>query len=615
MARAALILDRESYPLGSFLQFRLTGAIEATECTVSIYRLGETRPVFHKPLNLKGNGASFSPLWEIPPDAPAGRYQVRLVISGAFPPLAASFALFRSEITIDEFKAGQRFYTAGDPISFELTVTNHTDVARKHLRISVGEAQYPWIRSAHGSRESESFVFSDTIDLAAGETRMLRIAGQARCAAEGTTVQYTAIVESSRSGLIAAFRSTPPVFVRSAEQEVGPVYPPAYIHSELSQVRTGGYRQFYNEPFHAGTFNLAHTSFRANEPNPVGFHLAPERAGLRLFVELHTQSGELIDRTEADTASDTAHAVLRFGAPGLYTLTAQFANSEGDPLTVQSIQVSANTLPCSLAVICAHPDDEFLHPAAIRAAVENGVPVHIIYLTCGDAGGSDRFFGADYTPAEAIEFGHIRMAEARAAATHLGIPASHLHFLGLPDGFLETIRSEANGFTPVFSPLLGSDHAPYRDLVQPNLKYQKHAVLETLANLLSAVAADVIYTSHPDERHADHKAAAWFTIEALQNLLATRQLTGRPALRTDQFYGASSDEPAPFTCRVHEFYASGESMARVQEAYWFYQSQGGNHARGHVLSYADLPRVEYHQEILDWAEAVESGDLPLPAAV
>ena len=41
-------------------------------------------------------------------------------------------------------------------------------------------------------------------------------------------------------------------------------------------------------------------------------------------------------------------------------------------------------------------------------------------------------------------------------------------------------------------------------------------------------------------------------------------------------------------------------MARIQEAYWYYQTQGGNHALGHVLSYADLPRVEHHQEIINW---------------
>lgn len=186
----------------------------------------------------------------------------------------------------------------------------------------------------------------------------------------------------------------------------------------------------------------------------------------------------------------------------------------------------------------------------------------------------------DYSPAEAIEFGHIRIAEARAAANHLGVPATHLHFLGLPDGFLEAIRTEEEGLQPVFTPLLGTDRSPYREVVKPNLPFQKRAVLNALTGLLAEIDPDTVYTSHPDERHGDHKAAGWFTIEALKTLLAAGRLTSVPSLRTDQFYGAAQAAPAPFLYRSHEFYSSGEAMARVQEAYWFYQSQGGNHARG-----------------------------------
>src|SRR5205823_8735832 len=127
----------------------------------------------------------------------------------------------------------------------------------------------------------------------------------------------------------------------------------------------------------------------------------------------------------------------------------------------------------------AHPDDEFLHPAAIRAAIENSIPVHLIFLTNGDAGGTDRFFGPGYTPAEAIEFGHIRMAEARAAARHLGVPEANLHFLGLPDGFLEAIRN-TEAPNAVFAPLLGTENSPYCGLHEPNLPFQKQGVLKAL---------------------------------------------------------------------------------------------------------------------------------------
>ena len=615
MAPLKLVLDRESYPLGSFLKFRLIGEA-AGDCTASIYRLGENRPFFHKLFDLNAHPSTFQELWRIPLEVPTGRYLVRLVISNALPPLEAAFSLFRREITIDEFHAGQRFYSAGDPISFDLKVTNHTDAPRRNLQVSVGEAQYPWIRAALGEPEAGSFVFSEAIDLAPGETRSLTVHGQTQCGQHSGTVQYTATVQSAASAQIAAFRSTPPVFIRGLEQEQRPLYPPSYIHSDLSQVRTGGYRQFYNEPLASGaasgSFDLAHTTFRANLPNQIDLNVPADRPDARILVELRSKEGAFVDEAQAHRHQDRFRAVLRFGNPGLYTLRAHLLAPGGEPIRTESIQVSANDLPRSLAIVCAHPDDEFLHPAAIRAAVENGIPVDIIYLTCGDAGGSDRFFGTDYTPAEAIEFGHIRMAEARAAAAHLGIPASRLHFLGLPDGFVETIRQETAGHSPVFSPLLGSDHVPYRDTVAPNLRYQRQAVLQTLANLLAAIQPEVIYTSHPDERHADHKAAALFTIEAVESLVAARRLSRVPIVRADRFYGASAAEPEPFEYQSHEFYASGESMARVQEAYWYYQSQGGNHARGHVLSYADLPRIEYHQEILGLAERRR---LPLPAAV
>jgi hypothetical protein len=120
--------------------------------------------------------------------------------------------------------------------------------------------------------------------------------------------------------------------------------------------------------------------------------------------------------------------------------------------------------------------------------------------------------------------------------------------------------------------------------------------------------------SHPDERHTDHRAAALLTIDALRRLLAAGRLTSVPTIRADQFYGASNGVPTPFLYRTHEFFSSGETMARVQEAYWYYQTQGGNHARGHVLSYDDLPRIEHHQEILNWAgKAIDDARLDLRA--
>ncbi|MFL6464897.1 MAG: PIG-L family deacetylase [Bryobacteraceae bacterium] len=617
-AQLKAVLDNSSFKVDATVKLRFSVEPNASvdeailsqfDVQASIYRIGSSRPILDVSVAAERLHAGFQPLWRIPRKAATGRYSVILRIrhreSGRLVATAdeLSFAVWKSELRIDSFGADRRFYSPGDPISFQLKLVNEGDAALRNLRVEVGEWQYPWIASAKDSSSSPVVFSSGDIELQPGESTTVTITGVANGGVKGNSVQYTASVRCGHSSEIIAFRSTPSLFLRGPGEAGKPIYPASYIHSDLSQVRTDGYRDFYHHEPAGRIFALARTSFKSGEVNEIVFKSLTELATAPVSVELRSEAGAFVDSTTASLDGRTGRALLRFGTPGLYRITVASLQENGQVQASESVQVSANILPKSLVIIGAHPDDEFLHPAAIRAAVENSVPVHIIFLTSGDAGGSDRFFGVEYSPAEAIEFGHIRMAEARAAALHLGIPESNLHFLGLPDGFLETIRTQENTQGPIFSPLLGTDHSPYHGTAQPNLPFQRYAVLKALAGLLARIGPDTVYTSHPDERHADHKAAGWFTIEALKLLLRSRRLTSVPALRTDQFYGASDHSPAPFSYQPHQFFASGEAMARVQEAYWFYQTQGGNHARGHVLDYLRLPRIEYHQEIADWAVA------------
>jgi LmbE family N-acetylglucosaminyl deacetylase len=615
-AQLKAVLDNSSFKAGFPVRLRLSAepnitvdeaALSQFDAQASVYRLGNSRPVSETAFSVQSLRAGFQPLWRIPPRAATGRYSVVLRIrhreSGRIVSILdeLSFAVWRAKLRIDNFGAERRFYFPSDPIVFQLTLVNEGNTTLKDLRVDIGEWQYPWISSARNSSATQAIFSSGPILLRGGESKVVTVRGIANCHASRSSVQYTATVRSHPSQEIIAFRSTPPIFLRYPEEAGRPIYPASYMHSDLSQVRTDGYRDFYHQEQAGRTLVFPRTSFRAGEVNEIVFRLSTELTATQAEVELRRETGEFLQRATVTLHTPESRAFLRFGAPGLYRITVRPLRGDGQILDSESVQVSANILPKSLVIIGAHPDDEFLHPAAIRAAVENSVPVHIIFLTSGDAGGSDRFFGVDYSPAEAIEFGHIRMAEAQAAALHLGIPEKNLHFLGLPDGFLEAIRTQERGHHPIFSPLLGTDHSPYAGTVEPNLPFQRYAVLNTLAGLLARIKPDTVYTSHPDERHADHKAAGWFTVEALRLLLRSRRLTTVPSLRTDQFYGASDEPPAPFRYEPHQFFASGEAMARVQEAYWFYQTQGGNHARGHVLDYLHLPRIEYHQEILHWA--------------
>ena len=78
--------------------------------------------------------------------------------------------------------------------------------------------------------------------------------------------------------------------------------------------------------------------------------------------------------------------------------------------------------------IFAHPDDEGFGPSgSLIHAVNEGVEVHLVLLTPGDAGSN-----LDNYPV----LGDVRLNEWRQSAKIMGIPQQNLHFLGYKDGTL-----------------------------------------------------------------------------------------------------------------------------------------------------------------------------------
>jgi hypothetical protein len=74
-----------------------------------------------------------------------------------------------------------------------------------------------------------------------------------------------------------------------------------------------------------------------------------------------------------------------------------------------------NTLPKSILIFCAHEDDDTAHPDIIRAAVENDIPLHVVYFTSGDVGGCDRYYMHSCDPERAMDFEEVRMNEVPAS--------------------------------------------------------------------------------------------------------------------------------------------------------------------------------------------------------
>ena len=220
---------------------------------------------------------------------------------------------------------------------------------------------------------------------------------------------------------------------------------------------------------------------------------------------------------------------------GLYRARIEIAESSGQVLATNELELGVNPLPQSVLIFCAHEDDDGSQMGFIRALVENEVPLHVVYFTSGDAGACDRYYEHYCRPAEALNFGALRMDEARAALGHLGVLRENIIFLGLPDGGSGKIWYEhIEASTPYLSIQLASDHAPYEGLFRPNLPFARQSVVDTTAELIRKFQPEVIFTVHPKaEGHIDHIVNNYFVVKALQKLsregaCAQSRTAGRP---------------------------------------------------------------------------------------
>lgn len=145
--------------------------------------------------------------------------------------------------------------------------------------------------------------------------------------------------------------------------------------------------------------------------------------------------------------------------------------------------MESDLIPCSASpviparrvlVLAPHPDDEvFGCGGAISLHVRQGTPVEVVILTDGAAGAGD--------PAD-------RENESRAAAAVLGY--GQPVFWRLPDRGLHCAE----------------------------------ALVERLANTISAMAADLVYAPSPWEVHPDHRQAALLATEAVRRVTGSVRL-------------------------------------------------------------------------------------------
>ena len=177
----------------------------------------------------------------------------------------------------------------------------------------------------------------------------------------------------------------------------------------------------------------------------------------------------------------------------------------------------------SVVVFAAHPDDEVLGAGGlIHAAVRSGARVRVVLFTNGDgylAGVDANFRTLLSTPGRFIEYGRRRQQEAVAAARRLGVPASHLIFLGYPDRGLAVLWGPAWGCDhPYTSPYTQRSRTPYTVAYRRSVAYCGQHVLDDVTSLLKRERPTVIVSHHPGDTHRDHWAAGAFVAAALERL-------------------------------------------------------------------------------------------------
>ncbi len=604
------VTDYTNYNIGGQVRIRLQPSVRGV---ASIRYARENQPIVE---GIEVGGPDYQPLWTVPAGARTGRYLVDIrTPSGAQTQNATSFAVHRQLVKVMSVDLDKTFYTDGDSINPRIVVKNLSDQLLTDIQVEFEPYTYPWIAPEPDDPPGWKTIVAPSLSLAPGEEKEFNVTKATVAKVEKNqpeALYYSVVIRNSKHpDRIYDLAFALPAFTVPPNKIFPKQYPFLYLYWHTADVpKSESYRNFYPPQFVSDTvlFDTSHTMFPSGVPAQLKFSvkpgIGPAWSSARIRARVLDRQGHEIQSGEvtgalAGTHDFTAKAL----EPGLYTLRVSVETAGAAEVAHNQLEFAVNKLPKSILIFLAHQDDDTAHPALIRAAVENGIPIHFVYLTGGDAGGCDRFYMRSCDAARAMDFGEVRMGEARASLAHLGVPPSNVEFLGLPDGGLEQIwyhhRSSAD---PYLSVLLASDHSPYREAATPNLPYARDAIISAIKSYITKYNPEMIVTGHPDERHVDHRTNNWLVVEAMQELLRGGKLSRDTQLLVDVSYGAKAGRHAPYHFEKDTFFASGEAAKLGQEALWYYQSQDGNHQQANIKDYMQLPRTESypHFRMLNW---------------
>jgi len=518
--------------------------------------------------------------------------------------------------------ANQSYYTSGDSIGCGVHVTNLSAQALTGLRVEFSERYWPWIAQQTQNVGSNISTLKEDVTLKphSGWQTASEHCVEAPKVEKPSIKQYAAVVWDHDRRQVYAVGFSPVVFIDPPGVTTPKPYGGQYVYPSLEAFNTKGYRLFHPEPFGASAiqFETHHTmlaaggeasvKFAINNPSGSVWPQANVRARLLGPDGKELTSKVVVESISLEPRGAKLTQEVRFELPpalsGLFHVWVEIADPSGRLIATNVLELGVNPLPQSVLIFCAHEDDDTTQMGFIRALVENQVPLRVIYFTSGDAGACDRYFQHTCGPAEALNYGGVRMQESRAALGHLGVTAENIIFLGLPDGGSGKIWYEhQHASDPYLAVLLASDHTPYEPIFRPNLPYARDAVVETVEEIVKKYQPDVVFTVHPPaEGHIDHIVNNYFVVKALQGLVRAGSISPDLEVRVDRIFDPREHPATPYHYEDHEFYVSGNAAALAQEAGWYYQSQGSESGAGNLRTWDQLRRTQGYRKVLDWKD-------------
>ncbi len=176
------------------------------------------------------------------------------------------------------------------------------------------------------------------------------------------------------------------------------------------------------------------------------------------------------------------------------------------------------TTTTRLLLFSPHPDDGMLAAGGlVSRVVAAGGTVQIVQMTSGDAFSEgvkradriDRPTAADYRA-----YGRRRERETIAAMRVLGLPASHVTFLGFPDDGL-CLLSSAYGAVRFESPYTRRNSPPAAERLMPNVAYSGRDVVRELQEIIKRFKPTLVVVPSAADEHPDHCSTHRFVTRAL----------------------------------------------------------------------------------------------------